>query len=199
MIINLKGIVVRKYESGDQDLVVHVLSPTHGKLSVLVKHARKSRKSFGSRLDIFERGTFWIRRRGNSLSVLTSFEPEDGFRQLRMNINKLVLASSLAEAVDMLVKEDSQHDALIYEAIALGLRAIDDSESLSQSLKASFLSLSHILAQAGISDMEHHSRPTIGSFVRLIDQLEAFIEKPLRSKHALMEVLDDFRKEASPS
>lgn len=194
IVINFKGIVIQKYDSGETDLVLHVMSPSHGKVSILVKHAKRTKKSFGSRLDLFDAGVFQVRQRAAGLSVLSSFELQQSCRTLRTDIDKLILASLLCETVDLLVKEESAHDSSVYEALLLGLKALDESAGPGDSLKAAYLSLSHILAQSGISDMEKHDKASVNSFVHLLDQLEAFLEKPVRSRSAVMEVLDRFRE-----
>ncbi len=196
IVINFKGIVIQKYDSGETDLVLHIMSPTQGKVSILVKHAKRTKKSFGSKVDIFDSGVFQVRQRAAGLSVLSSFEPEQSCRTIRADIDKLILASMLCESVDLLVKEESAHDSSVYEALLLGLHALDESSGPGESLKAAYLSLSHILGHSGISDMEKHDRASVNSFVHILDQLEAFLEKPLRSRSAVMDVIGRFREMA---
>ncbi|NMC63314.1 MAG: DNA repair protein RecO, partial [SAR324 cluster bacterium] len=157
MQLNFQGIVIQKYDCGDTHLVIHVMSSNHGKLSILAKHARKSSKRFGTKIDLFDQGTFSISKQSNAMPSLTNFEALGGLKKLRSDMDKLILASVLAESVDILVKEESQHDGPIYSALTLGLAAIDEASSLKDSLRAACFSLSHILAQAGISDMKKHN------------------------------------------
>lgn len=196
MQINFQGIVIQKYDSGDNDLVLHLMSPSHGKLSIIAKHAKKTSKRFGSRIDLFDQGSFWVsQKKAYALHVLTTFEPLCVFKNLRFNMDKLVLSSVLAETVDLLVKEGSQHDAPIYNALVLGLQAIDESTHLGETLRAAYLSFSHILGHAGINDMKEHQHPSTVSFLHLIEHLESFVEKRLKTKYAFLDLIEQFKKE----
>lgn len=191
-----EGIVLQKFDSGDNNMVLHVISPA-GKLSLIVRHAKRTQKSFGARLDLFDRGRFSVRARGNSMPILTSFESAGSFHCLRSDLDKFVLASSLAETVDLLVKEGLSGEEPVYDALSYGLQALEEASDMSGSLKASFLSLSHILALSGINDMESHERPSLLGYMHLIDRLESFVEKRTRTRSSVIEILDRFRRLAA--
>ena len=48
-----EAIVLRAVDFGESDLIAHLLVPEIGRLTVIAKHARKSRKRFPGSLDIF--------------------------------------------------------------------------------------------------------------------------------------------------
>ena len=48
-----EAIVLRAVEYGESDVIAHLLMPEQGRLTVIAKHARKSRRRFPGSLDLF--------------------------------------------------------------------------------------------------------------------------------------------------
>ena len=190
----IEGIIVRAYESGDSDLVLHIVSPVRGKFSAIAKSAKKQKKNFGNRYDIFDHGIFELSAVNHGLPVVRSFTNIKVLASLRTNLDKLALASVLAEAVDLLLKEESEHDASVFEAFQLGLQAIEEEKLLNDLLKSSFFSLSHILLNVGISPINSSDKPSPKMLMELIAHIEDFSERRMKTRPMLEEILRQYAK-----
>ena len=196
--IKVNGIILRAYPSAEADLVLRVLSKENGKLSLLAKHARKSKRRFGSGLDVFDRGLFTIAQGGTGLFMLNAFEPERSLNKLREDLDKLVAASCLSECFDLLVKEGNGDEEEIYSLFTLAINAVHDASSRREILKASYVGLSQLLQLLGFIDDELAEAPSINNFTKLLTKIENCVEKKLGSKLEIIRLLDTFKKEQEP-
>ncbi|MAI77418.1 MAG: DNA repair protein RecO [Deltaproteobacteria bacterium] len=101
-----EAIVLRVVEYGESDLVAHLLMPEIGRLTVIAKHARKSRRRFPGSLDIFNHLTVRIsRRRQSDLGFLEQAILRSPFLNLRHGVRHYALASYLVELLDRMAPE----------------------------------------------------------------------------------------------
>jgi DNA repair protein RecO (recombination protein O) len=91
-------LTVRPY--GEADLVVSFLTPAHGRLTGLAKHAKKSRRRFAHCLEPLSRVNLFLSprppRRGD-LEFLQQGELVKSFPTLRRDLKRLAAAAVLAE------------------------------------------------------------------------------------------------------
>lgn len=184
--LSTPALVIRTQPFRESDIIAHLLTPKLGKISVVARHARGSKKRFPSSLDVFDRGTARIALEKNrSLLAVKEFTPSHSLKQVRTDLDKLTLASVLCEAFDVILQEDD-HDgsAQSFEVLDLALNAIDESHDLRTSLRATFVALSTLARQAGIvdlTDLPPGSRALHG----VLDALERFTERRLVTTEAL--------------
>lgn len=182
-----KAIVLRTFESGESNLVIRFLTKDHGKVVAVAQSVKKSKKRFGSGIDILDFGTASFKAgRSEDLALLDSFSERGSFHELRNNLDKLTIASLLAECFDLLTKEDLEvhHFEPIFETLELSLRAINESKDIKECLKACYLALSFLSGVAGISD--HSDRaPSMKALDALLDDVERFLEKQLTTRESL--------------
>lgn len=119
---SVEGIVLRRWDTGESDRRIAVLTPDRGKIYLTARGARKA----GARLAAFtEPGTyasFGVGARRNA--YVTQVQPLRGFAGLRADYTRLLCALALLETVDAVCPEDQPvpevfgicHDGL--EAIA---------------------------------------------------------------------------------
>jgi DNA repair protein RecO (recombination protein O) len=187
-----EGIVILTYASGEADLVLRVVTTHGGKVSLIAKHARRSKRAFGGNLELFDRGTFDYRRASPLiLGTLSGFTPSKGYRRLREDIDKVVAASALCECVDILVKDESGDGAELFDLVALGLSAMDEATSTKELLKGLNLSLGHLLKMTGF----HLSVETPGtkSLTRLLDYTEEYGNVRMRTRQPLLDLVQRLR------
>jgi hypothetical protein len=184
--LSTPALVIRTQPFRESDIIAHLLTPKLGKISVVARHARGSKKRFPSSLDVFDRGTARIAfEKSRSLLGVKEFTPSHSLKQVRTDLDKLTLASVLCEAFDVILQEDD-HDgsAQSFEVLDLALNAIDESHDLRTSLRATFVALSTLARQAGIvdlTDLPPGSRALHG----VLDALERFTERRLVTTEAL--------------
>ena len=193
--LHYRGVVLRTLGTSEADLIVAVLAEDGEKHVALAKQARKSRKRFGSSLDLFDFGRFEATQAKGNLPLLQSFIPEHGFRKLRDSLSKLACASVLVEATDLLIPEshgDISHQP-IFAAVIDGLMQINDASDLKMELRALYLSISSILHLSGYHDPTQERAPSLHALRTILLQLEKTIERKLRSRETLELVAAELR------
>ncbi len=184
-----EGIVIRSHHSGDSDLVIKMLSPIYGKISVFAKHARTSKKRFAGNIEILDKGVFYFKnnkgRNGNSLRVVESFHPLKTTYDLRNSLLKLSIASLLCECFDLTIKEDQdliQTSTEYYETFCLGIQALGESKEKNDLLKVCFLTLKGLLCIAGFLESERAPIPNMKNLRIILDHIENCLEKRLLTR-----------------
>jgi DNA repair protein RecO (recombination protein O) len=179
------ALVLRITPYRDSDIIAHILTPSLGKLSVLARHARGSRKRFPSSLDLFDRGSARLTRERNGAFGLKEFTPSHSLKRVRDDLDKLTLASLLCETFDLLLHEESGEDSQqVFEILDLSLNAIDEASDLKGCLRAVYVALSSLTRHAGIIDLAD-APPGSKALATLLDAIERFTERRLATRSTL--------------
>lgn len=188
--LSTPALVLRTQPFRESDLIAHLLTPSLGKLSVVARHARGSRKRFPSSLDVFDRGIARIALEKNrNLIAVKEFTPSHSLKLVRTDLDKLTLASVLCEAFDVILQEnDHEGSAESFEVLDLALNAIDESQDLRTSLRATFVALSTLARQAGIVDLTDMP-PGSRALSSVLAALERFTERRLVTTEALIPLI----------
>ena len=101
---NDQGIVLRSYPFGEADRVVVLLSPNRGKLRTVAKGVRKTTSRFGGRLEPFTHVDL-VLYEGKNLDTITQVSIIEGFPRLRADLDRVVAAGSMVEAVDAVAQK----------------------------------------------------------------------------------------------
>lgn len=119
---SVEGIVLRRWDSGESDRRIAVLTSDRGKIYLTARGSRKA----GARLSAFtEPGTyarFGVGARRNA--YVTQAQPLRGFSGLRADYVRLMCALSLFETVDAVCPED-QEVPEVFEECLRGVEAIE--------------------------------------------------------------------------
>lgn len=188
--VSVSAIVLRARPYRDSDLMAQILTPTLGKISVIGRHARGSKKRFPSSLDIFDRGVARIaKERGGFLSV-KEFTHSRSLVTVRSDLDKLSLASLLCESFDLIIQEQSgEHGQLeIFEVLDLALNAIDEANEPRQALRATTLALSSLTKHEGIIDLSAH-QPGSRLLNAALNSIENFTERKLLTRSTVEQIL----------
>jgi len=161
------AIVLRVYPFRDHDLMGHLLTPSMGKISVIARHARGSRKRFPSSLDIFDRGTARLTVERSGAFGIKEFTPSHSLTRVRYDLDKLTLASVVWD---------------------LSLNAIDEAADVRGALRATFIALATLTKESGIADISTES-PGSRSLYATLDAIERFTERRLLSRSALADTV----------
>ena len=101
-----EAIVLRVVDFGESDRIVHLLSPQVGRLTVIAKGARRSKKRFPGTLDLFNHLRIAVqRRRATGMAMLEQATLIDAFLGLRSQLARYALASFLVELLDRMAPE----------------------------------------------------------------------------------------------
>lgn len=98
MLTTVKGLVLRETPYGENDKFIDILTAENGIMEIAVKGARKINSKSGSATQLFAYSTFCVNSRGDRY-YLNSTEPIKIFYDLRLDIEKLSLASYFSELV----------------------------------------------------------------------------------------------------
>jgi DNA repair protein RecO (recombination protein O) len=112
---NAQGILIRRIDYGDTDLILTFITQKYGKLSVIAKSAKKSVKRFGGILELFYMLELIIRPgKGNKPSILQTASLIRPFEKIRTNVIHTAYASYWAELIYLFL-EDNAADDNIYQ------------------------------------------------------------------------------------
>lgn len=140
------AILLRRSSYGDFDLIITLLSLAKGKITVIAKNAKKSRKRFPGLLELFSVLNMECRLpRGRGMAVLQDAALINPFSGIRGNIMKTSYASYWAELVNLWLEEGKEQER-IYHLLLYCLDCLDSgtigNEELSIIFQLRFLSLS---------------------------------------------------------
>jgi len=140
------AILIRRVDYGDYDLILSFLTRDKGKISVIAKSAKRSKKRFGGILELFNSLDIVVGRgRGKGLSILQEASLIHPLFSSGADILKTAYASYWAELVHTWVEEGEvqpeTYDLLTYALKELDCGAIS-CDVLSVIFQMKFLSLS---------------------------------------------------------
>lgn len=141
-----QGIVLRSYPFGEADRVVVLLSPNHGKLRAVAKGVRKTTSRFGGRLEPFTHVDL-VLYEGRNLDTITQVSVIDVFPHLREDLDRVLAAGTMVEAVDA-VTEEGEGAARAFLLLQRGLRALEAGPRHADLLTAFLLKVADVVGVA---------------------------------------------------
>ena len=141
-----QGIVLRGYPFGEADRVLVIVSPNHGEVRAVAKGVRRTKSRFGGRLEPLTHVDL-VLYQGRNLATVTQVSVIEAFPRLRQDLDAVMVAGTMAEAVGkVVVEEEPSHR--IFLLLLRGLRALEEGAG-GMDLMASFLlKLSEAIGQA---------------------------------------------------
>ena len=191
--LSMEGIVVRVYASGESDSILKVVTRTQGKVSVFAPRSRKSRKRFGSTIDVLDWGVLQTGRGKGSLPILQSFIPRSSFPRVRESFEKVALATFVCEAFDVMLPEDADDEEAVFEHLQGCLAGLDRAADLKTALKSCYAALCGLLQASGL--LLQPEQPSAHALTRLADKIETFVQRKLATKEQLLMVLAALRNQ----
>ncbi|NLF25906.1 MAG: DNA repair protein RecO [Deltaproteobacteria bacterium] len=195
----MEGIIVKTHPSGESDLVIRVVTDLHGKLAIFAPHARKSKRRFGTKMDVLDYGTFETKQGRGTLATLTAFNPISSFPNIRSDLDRLSSASTILEAFDLLLPEQGQEAGETFHVLLLALKSLEKSEGTKQILRICFMTLATLLNITGFETNQVGGRASSNNLLKILDQIEALAERKLFTRTALEKILEKLKREESLS
>jgi DNA repair protein RecO (recombination protein O) len=119
------AIMLRAIQYGDYDSIVTFFALEYGKISLIAKGARKSRKRFAGVLELFSAlNITWTEGRGGRLPFLQEAMVVFPFEHLRTNISRTAYASCWCELVYRWMRPEQKQPA-VYELLEHVLNALN--------------------------------------------------------------------------
>jgi len=124
--LETQALVLRIVDFGESDRIAHLLTPATGRITVIAKGAKRSKRRFPGTLDLFHLLAVRIeRRRPTSLARLEQARLLDAWTELRRHPRRFALACHVVELVDRLAPEGlgAREARPLFEATLAALRA----------------------------------------------------------------------------
>jgi DNA repair protein RecO (recombination protein O) len=119
------AVLLRRIDYGDFDLILTLFTQANGKVSVIAKHAKKSKKRFAGVLELFSVLNITCQTgRRSGLPVLQEALLEEPFPGIRANMLRTAYASYWAELVTTW-SEEAQPQEKLYRLLVFVLGALD--------------------------------------------------------------------------
>ena len=138
--------MLRSYPFGEADRVVVLLSPERGKLRTVARGVRKVRSRLRGRLEPFCRVEL-VLYRGRDLDLITSVTVVAAHPELRSDLDRLLGASMMVNAVDG-VAQPEQRSALLFDLLAESLEVLSRAEDIPGLTTAFLLRLAEVVGVA---------------------------------------------------
>jgi DNA repair protein RecO (recombination protein O) len=109
-----RAFVIKTVDYGEADSIVTLFTEDRGKLSTFARNAKKSKKRFGTAIDIFNflNASFSSRKTASFMPNLESISVINYFENIRKNIVTVALASSMVELFNEMTAENVRNDGL---------------------------------------------------------------------------------------
>jgi DNA repair protein RecO (recombination protein O) len=126
--LRTEAVVLRSIRYGEADRIVHLYTPTHGRLGAIAKGARRARSRFGARLEPFFHTRMVLHQGRSELLTVTSVDTVAAHRALRERADTLDAAARACDAVARLFDSSEPHPqvfALLVRQLGLLSAAAD--------------------------------------------------------------------------
>ncbi|HEY3727861.1 MAG TPA: DNA repair protein RecO [Solirubrobacteraceae bacterium] len=107
--LKTEAIVLRSIRYGEADRILHLYTPTHGRLSAIAKGARRSRSRFGARLEPFLHIRAVLHEGRTDLLTVTGVDTVAAHPALREHAATLDAAARACDAVSRLFETSEPH------------------------------------------------------------------------------------------
>lgn len=136
--LHLEGIVLKRWDYGEKDQIVSILTKEKGRLQGIAKGAKASRKRFGPALDLF----CWIKvqikeKSKSSLVFIEQAQAISNFPKIRSDYGAILMASGLLDMSHQIYHE-GQADERAFHILLKSLSRLER-EPLSTEIFWSFL------------------------------------------------------------
>ena len=105
-ISKVDAIVIGGLNYGESDRIVHLLSPAKGRMSVMAKRARSSKRRFSASFDMGNRVSLEIRQGRGRLPTVDQAMLQSGREGVRQNLDGISLLAYAVEVCGSLARED---------------------------------------------------------------------------------------------
>lgn len=128
--IEERAIVLRTAAVRESDLIVTLLTHSHGKVAAVARGARKSKRRFPGGLDLFDFGVFSLQRlkSHDHLFQLDSLERAEAWLGLRSDLASLSYAALALELADVFASEEDPTSSALFAPLIKTLQHLNDPE-----------------------------------------------------------------------
>ena len=107
--LKTEAIVLRSIRYGEADRIVHLYTPSHGRIGAIAKGVRRARSRFGARLEPFFHIRAVLHEGRGELHTVTSVDTIAAHPELRRHAGTLDAAARACDAVNRLFETPEPH------------------------------------------------------------------------------------------
>jgi DNA repair protein RecO (recombination protein O) len=123
VLYKLEGIVIRSMDYGENNKIIAIYTRHNGKMSIMVRGAKKMNSRFSAVTQLFTHGEF-VLFKSSSMGTLNQSETIESHRKLRENLHMSAYSAYVVELVDRIVPELDQNE-MMFEQLKASLEAIE--------------------------------------------------------------------------
>ncbi|MEX2462412.1 MAG: DNA repair protein RecO [Paenibacillaceae bacterium] len=123
MLYKQEGIVIRSMDYGESNKIIAIYTRHNGKMSIMVRGAKKMNSRFSSVTQLFTHGEF-VLYKTSSMGTLNQSETIESHRKLRENLHMSAYSAYVVELIDRIVPEFDQNE-MMFEQLKASLEAIE--------------------------------------------------------------------------
>lgn len=124
-----EAIILKRRDFGEADRLLTILSPTHGKVDVIAKGARKPTSTKTGHVELFTRADILVHR-GRDFGIAQQAEMMTPFLALREDLQRGAYANYCAELLDRFTESGEDDLADIYDLLGDTLQNLCDDADL---------------------------------------------------------------------
>lgn len=122
--IEVEGIVLTSQDYGDTSKIINVITKEYGIIGIIAKGCKSIKSNLRSVTDKLTYGIFNIYYKKDKLSILSSVDVIDNFKNIKKDISKISYATYLLELTGQVIKHSSKLE--IYDLLINGLIKINE-------------------------------------------------------------------------
>ena len=122
--IEVEGIILTSQDYGDTSKIINVITKEYCIIGIIAKGCKNIKSSLRSVTDRLTYGNFNIFYKKDKLSVLSSVDVIDNFKNIKKDISKISYATYLLELTGQVIKHSSKLD--VYDLLINGLIKINE-------------------------------------------------------------------------
>lgn len=122
--IEVEGIILTSQDYGDTSKIINVITKEYGIIGIIAKGCKNIKSSLRSVTDRLTYGNFNIFYKKDKLSILSSVDVVDNFKNIKKDISKISYATYLLELTGQVIKHSSKLD--VYDLLINGLIKINE-------------------------------------------------------------------------
>lgn len=152
-----QGIILKSIPVRESDVILTILTHTHGKLSAIARGARRSKKRFMGGIDVFDYGLFCLEPTRTELFSVTSLTERQPWLGLRNNLQKFSLASFCLEVAGEFAHDGDKAAGVLLEPLLAVLQKLNSQPNPTDDEISCVQFLLKILHKSGFDAAEHFS------------------------------------------
>lgn len=119
-----RGIVLRRIDYQEADRILTVLTPSHGKISLIAKGARRSKSKLAGGIELFSVSDITYIKGRKDISTLTSSRLRQHFPNITKDLDRTMAGYELLRRIDKIIESDVE-DQAYFDLLQDGLEGLD--------------------------------------------------------------------------